>query len=56
VIVVEAISRSWTEGDGLDLENYKDLGVQTGFSANSDNQLGLQRAATITLSHFLTNF
>ncbi len=26
-LVVEAISRNWTEGDGLDLENYKDLGV-----------------------------
>lgn len=26
-LVVEAISRDWTEGDGLDLENYKDIGV-----------------------------
>jgi hypothetical protein len=25
-LVVSAVSRSWTEGDGLDLENYKDKG------------------------------
>jgi len=26
-LVAQAISRSWNEGDGLDLENYKDAGV-----------------------------
>ena len=34
-LVVEAISRAWTEGDGLDLENYKDLGVSNWISASS---------------------
>ena len=33
-LVVEAISRAWTEGDGLDLENYKDLGVSNWVSAS----------------------
>jgi len=33
-LVVEAISRAWTEGDGLDLENYKDLGVSNWISAS----------------------
>ena len=34
-IVGQAISRSWTEGDGLDLENYKDVGVSNWVSASS---------------------
>jgi hypothetical protein len=34
-IVAQAISRSWTEGDGLDLENYKDVGVSNWISASS---------------------
>ena len=33
-LVVEAISRAWTEGDGLDLENYKDLGVSNWINAS----------------------
>ena len=33
-LVVEAISRNWNEGDGLDLENYKDLGVSNWISAS----------------------
>ena len=33
-LVVEAVSRAWTEGDGLDLENYKDLGVSNWISAS----------------------
>jgi hypothetical protein len=33
-IVAQAISRSWTEGDGLDLENYKDEGVSNWISAS----------------------
>ncbi len=33
-IVAQAISRSWNEGDGLDLENYKDLGVSNWISAS----------------------
>ena len=33
-LVVEAISRDWNEGDGLDLENYKDLGVSNWVSAS----------------------
>jgi hypothetical protein len=34
-IVAQAISRSWSEGDGLDLENYKDLGQSNWVAANS---------------------
>ena len=34
-LVVEAISRDWNEGDGLDLENYKDTGVSNWISATS---------------------
>ena len=34
-LVVEAISRDWTEGDGLDLENYKDIGVSNWISASN---------------------
>ena len=34
-IVAQAISRSWNEGDGLDLENYKDLGKSNWVAANS---------------------
>ena len=34
-LVVEAISRAWNEGDGLDLENYKDLGVSNWISASN---------------------
>ena len=37
-LVVEAISRAWTEGDGLDLENYKDLGVSNWISASTGVQ------------------
>ena len=33
-LVVEAVSRAWTEGDGLDLENYKDLGVSNWINAS----------------------
>ena len=33
-IVAQAISRSWNEGDGLDLENYKDVGVSNWISAS----------------------
>ena len=33
-IVVSAISRSWSEGDGLDLENYKDLDSSNWISAS----------------------
>lgn len=33
-IVAQAISRSWSEGDGLDLENYKDDGVSNWISAS----------------------
>ena len=33
-IVAEAISAPWTEGDGLDLENYKDAGVSNWISAS----------------------
>jgi hypothetical protein len=35
VIVAQAISKSWTEGDGLDLENYKDVGASNWISASS---------------------
>ena len=35
VIVAQAISRSWNEGDGLDLENYKDVGQSNWVAANS---------------------
>ena len=34
-IVAQAISKSWSEGDGLDLENYKDSGVSNWISASS---------------------
>ena len=34
-LVVSAISRSWVEGDGLDLENYKDLGKSNWISAST---------------------
>ncbi len=34
-LVVQAISRSWSEGDGLDLENYKDSGVSNWISAST---------------------
>ncbi len=34
-LVAQAISKSWTEGDGLDLENYKDSGVSNWISASS---------------------
>jgi len=34
-LVVSAVSRSWSEGDGLDLENYKDLGKSNWISASS---------------------
>ena len=33
-LVVEAVSRDWNEGDGLDLENYKDSGVSNWISAS----------------------
>ena len=33
-ILAQAISRSWSEGDGLDLENYKDSGVSNWISAS----------------------
>ena len=34
-IVAQAISKSWSEGDGLDLENYKDSGKSNWISASS---------------------
>ena len=34
-IVAQAISKSWAEGDGLDLENYKDLGKSNWISAST---------------------
>ena len=34
-MVAQAISRSWSEGDGLDLENYKDVGKSNWISASS---------------------
>lgn len=34
-LVAQAISKSWAEGDGLDLENYKDLGESNWISASS---------------------
>ena len=34
-IVAQAISRSWEEGDGLDLENYKDVGKSNWISASN---------------------
>ena len=34
-LVAQAISKSWTEGDGLDIENYKDSGVSNWISASS---------------------
>ncbi len=34
-LVAQAISKSWSEGDGLDLENYKDSGVSNWISASS---------------------
>jgi hypothetical protein len=34
-MVAQAISKSWDEGDGLDLENYKDLGKSNWISASS---------------------
>lgn len=34
-IVAQAISKSWDEGDGLDLENYKDAGKSNWLSASS---------------------
>ena len=34
-LVVSAISRSWAEGDGLDLENYKDIGKSNWISAST---------------------
>ena len=33
-LVIQAISRSWSEGDGLDLETYKDAGVSNWISAS----------------------
>lgn len=33
-VVAQAISRSWSEGDGLDLENYKDADVSNWISAS----------------------
>ena len=34
-LVVSAVSRSWIEGDGLDLENYKDIGKSNWISAST---------------------
>ena len=34
-LVVSAVSRSWTEGDGLDLENYRDIGKSNWVSAST---------------------
>jgi hypothetical protein len=42
-LVVEAISRAWNEGDGLDLENYKDIGVSNWIDAEE------RTAATATI-------
>jgi hypothetical protein len=36
-LVVEAVSKEWDEGDGLDLENYKDLGESNWVFASKDN-------------------
>ncbi len=33
-LVVSAVSRSWSEGDGLDLENYKDIGASNWIKAS----------------------
>jgi hypothetical protein len=33
-LVIQAISRSWSEGDGLDLETYRDAGVSNWISAS----------------------
>ena len=35
IIVAQAISRSWNEGDGLDLENYRDIGQSNWVAADS---------------------
>jgi hypothetical protein len=35
IMVAQAVSKSWDEGDGLDLENYKDLGKSNWLSASS---------------------
>ena len=35
-MVAQAISKSWSEGDGLDLENYKDTGESNWVAATSD--------------------
>jgi len=34
-VVAQAISRAWNEGDGLDLENYKDIGKSNWVSAST---------------------
>ena len=36
-IVAQAISKSWAEGDGLDLENYKDTGVSNWIFASASS-------------------
>ena len=35
-LVVSAVSRSWSEGDGLDLENYKDIGASNWVKASKN--------------------
>ena len=57
-IVAQAISQSWTEGDGLDLENYKDIGKSNWISASSttawDSEGGDYHASPVFTQTFST--
>jgi len=59
-IVAQAVSRSWTEGDGLDLENYKDLGKSNWISASStvawDSSGGDYHTSPVFTQQFTTGF
>jgi len=55
-LVVSAVSRSWTEGDGLDLENYKDIGKSNWISASSTVAWTTEGGDYHTLPVFEQNF
>jgi len=55
-IVAQAISKSWAEGDGLDLENYKDLGKSNWISASSTTAWDIAGGDYHTLPVFSQSF
>jgi len=55
-IVAQAISRSWSEGDGLDLENYKDTGASNWISASQGTPWTSQGGDYHTLPVYTQDF